>query len=121
MNYLGIDYGKKHVGLAVAFGPLAQPWGETTPNKLVAKVWEMKTRFEITELVLGIPEGKIKKEVLDLADKLRAEGFAVNLADETLSSYDAKKAVRHKSKKKRAGIEHQAAAAVILQSWLDRK
>ncbi len=121
MNYIGIDYGKSHVGLAMAFGPLAQPWGETTPEKLIAKVWELKTSFGIEAIIMGLPEGSMKIPVEEMAQKLRLEGFLVFLTDETLTTYDAQKAVRHKSKHKRTKSEHRAAAAIILQSWLDKQ
>jgi len=97
VNYLGLDYGAKKIGVALAAGPLAQPLA----------------------IIIGLPDGPLKQQVKKFIDELRNLNFELIVVDETLSSHDALMSLRHTGQRKRARLEHTAAAALILQNWLD--
>ena len=124
MKYLGIDFGLKHVGLALADGPLSEPLGEkiyTTLEELFNYLKRVGDEQEIDKIVIGLPEGKlaetIKKFGTNLASLTNKE---VIYQDETLSSREAKdKLMEAGAPQAKRRLDHQAAAALILQEYLD--
>lgn len=119
MNYLGLDYGRSHVGVALATGPLAEPLTTLPNTNLLIRLKQLITQHKIRTIIIGHPEGALASEVRQLVSLLGALNLIVILADETLSSRDAVRSLLHTSRKKRAVNQHAAAAAIILQSWLD--
>lgn len=109
MNYLGLDYGAKHIGIAASSGPLAGPLATVTDPKSIAD-------YVFTLHVDAIVVGDCPSEFLTL---LKTFGLPVHQVDETLSSHDAREALSHTTQSRRQAGEHAAAAAIILQSWLD--
>ncbi len=124
MKYLGIDFGLKHVGLALADGPLSEPLGEkkyTTLAELFAYLKRVCDEQEIDKIVIGLPEGKlaeiVKKFGVALAGLTNKE---VIYQDETLSSQEAKgKLMEASAPQAKRRLDHRAAAALILQEYLD--
>lgn len=111
MNYLGLDYGAVKTGVALATGPLAEPLATIKTEKAIQLIKELINTHNIDSIVVGdCPEIFLDK-LSDLA--------VVHRVDETLSSHDARQSLLHTSQKKRRIAEHSAAAAVILQNWLD--
>ncbi len=111
MNYLGIDYGAAKIGVAIATGPLAEPLVTIKTEKALQLIKLLIYKHNINSIVIGdCPE--------IFLDKL-AELAVVHKVDETLSSHDARQSLLHTSQKKRRISEHAAAAAIILQNWLD--
>lgn len=119
MNYLGLDYGQKHIGVAISAGLLAEPLTTIPNNNLLTRLKQLITAHKIRTVVIGQPAGQLASEVRQLASWLSSLNLIVELADETLSTQDAVKSLLHSGRKKRAANEHAAAAAIILQSWLD--
>ena len=120
MNYLGIDYGLKKTGLAIADGPLAEPLAIVDTDTVLTYLTHIIEKLGIDELVIGQPEGEIAPQVRKFADeKLTALRLPVHVVDETLSSADARRALLHTTQSRRKAWEHAVAAALILQSWLD--
>ncbi|MCP4365227.1 MAG: Holliday junction resolvase RuvX [Planctomycetes bacterium] len=135
MRILGIDYGRKRIGLAVS-DPLcitAQPLptlhrGDAESD--MAALEGLIREREVDEVVVGLPKnmdgslGAIAQEALTFADELRARfQLAVHMVDERLSTSRAHKAMKSTglSRKKRAGSADKVAAQLILQSYLDQK
>lgn len=124
MKYLGIDFGLKHVGLAIADGPLSEPLGEKNYSNLEELLNYLKRvgdEQEIDKIVIGLPEGKladtVKKFGTDLASLTNKK---VIYQDETLSSLEAKsKLVEAGAPQAKRRLDHRAAAALILQEYLD--
>ncbi len=112
MNYLGIDYGKAKVGIAVATGPLADPIATPETKEAIETIKKLVKSHKIDLLVVGDSPETFLKELSEI-------GLPIQVADETLSSHDAREALLHKSQKKRREDEHAVAAAIILQNWLD--
>jgi putative Holliday junction resolvase len=125
MRLLGIDYGRKKIGLAIAEGPMAEPYGVIRYKDikiLSAKVRKIVEEKRIQKIVIGISEGEMAKEVKNFGQKLKREvGIAVVFQDETLSTRDAQqlsiKAGIKREKRKR--LEDAYSATLILQAYLD--
>ena len=112
MNILGLDYGEKHVGVALAEGPLAAPLTTLNNQRAIKQISLLISKYNIEKIVIGNCSA-------DFFDKLKNLGINVFQTDETLSSHDARESLLHVTQKKRRNKEHEAAAAVILQSWID--
>jgi putative holliday junction resolvase len=136
---LGIDYGRRRIGLALSdpTGLLARPWKtmarEGNPGQvaaaLAAEVERLRADADgLATIVLGYPRrlgGEPNSEtpvVEQLAAELRARvDLPLVLQDERLTSReaDAQLALREKDWRRRKPLLDAASAAVILQDYLD--
>ncbi|QQR89631.1 MAG: Holliday junction resolvase RuvX [Myxococcales bacterium] len=130
VSFLGIDYGSKRVGLA-----LAENAELVLPLKTLARgknFWEeLKTcifDYEVDVVVLGLPlnmdgsEGDAAKRTRIFSDELQKHiNVQVMLWDERLSSVEAHDRLDQAgfSSKKQRQVVDQMAAVIILQSFLD--
>jgi putative Holliday junction resolvase len=119
MKILGIDYGRKKIGLAIADGPLAEPYRVIrvkNPEEGVQKVLQVLKELQVEKSVVGVSEGEMGKESRIFAKIIGATTF-----DETLSTYDAKAMSREAGigPKRRHQMEDAFAASVMLQNYLD--
>ena len=127
MNYLGIDYGLKNVGLSISSdSPLAEPL-DTIKNKsleqLVATIVRLLDENSIDKVVIGLPEGKIKSKVEEFRDYLQTVINAeIILWNEDYSTKQAQFQARQARKTvgKIKSKEHSWAATVILQNYLEK-
>jgi len=122
-KYLGIDWGEKRIGLAIADEEtgFALPLGTVSD---LAGVLQTITAEEITKIILGRPyqmaslEHDISPAFLKFADLLAAQtNIPVIQIDERLSSLAAD--AMGGPKKMRAGRD-EIAATLILQSYLEK-
>lgn len=120
--YLGIDYGRAHLGLAIAEHIYATPL-DSLPNDhlLLANLNSLIQQHNITHIVIGIPTGSLVPEIKNFAKTLSAKtGLNVALHDETLTTHEATRQLAtlgvSRAKKKN---EHSYAAALILEDYLD--
>lgn len=125
MRYLGIDFGLKHLGLALADGPLAETFGEkkySQLEKLINYLNSLIIQQQIDKIVIGLPAGKLAGTVKNFAKKLtKLSGQEVFFQDEALSTQEAKaKLMAANAPQKKRRLDHSAAAALILQDYLDR-
>jgi putative Holliday junction resolvase len=134
VRYLGLDLGRKTIGLALADEVLrtARPLrtlrraGDVEAD--LAAIAEVAREYEVTRAVLGLPynmdgtEGASARLARAFAPRL-AERLAVpvDLFDERLSTFEAESRLRDRgvSAKDRRTMVDAEAAAVILQGWLD--
>jgi putative transcription antitermination factor YqgF len=120
--YLGIDYGRKHLGLALAEAKLATPYRsldrEADPLQELAT---LVTKEQITTIVCGLPEGQLVPEITAFARALEAATHVpVVLHPETLSTKEAIAALRAVGgKRKKLQNDHVYAACLILEDYLD--
>lgn len=125
MRLLGIDYGQKKLGVAVAFSPIAEPYSVIRRSNRESVLEKIKTLVEaeqIERVVVGISEGEMAKETKNFADNLRAYlTVPVDLHDETLSTQSAQKLAQEANvaRAKRKRLEDAYAASIMLQSYLD--
>jgi putative Holliday junction resolvase len=116
---LGIDYGRKKIGLARADGSLAEPWKVIKVEdfeEAVAKVLRVLGILQVDKVIVGVSEGRMGEESEKFAERIGAETF-----DETLSTHDAQELSKEAkiAREKRKNLEDAYAACVMLQSYLD--
>jgi putative Holliday junction resolvase len=139
---LGVDLGARRIGLAlsdplgITAGPLAviQRSGDRGADHRA--ILETAREAEATRIVVGLPlslstgrAGPAARAVLDEVAELALRAaaaepaVAVETYDERLSTVSAQAALAAGGVKARArrGMVDKVAAAVILQSWLDRQ
>lgn len=124
MVILGIDYGTKNIGLAIATGPLAEP---LTNLKVTSRVYErlrkICLKLEVEKIVLGISESESARRSRKFAKELEEKlNIPIVFQDETLTTQRAIKllAKARAKKTKRKGPKHKFAASLILQEYLDQ-
>lgn len=133
VRVLGVDFGRRKIGLALS-DPLgmAHPLGTEKVSGLhhiVERILELVKEREVSEVVLGYPlkqdgtVGEMALEVEKLADLLKKEGIKVVLLDERFSSERAIRSLHIMGKKmgKNKRDIDTMAAALLLQEYLDRK
>lgn len=125
MKYLCIDFGLKHLGLAMADGPLAEPFGEKKYEKGIEALnflFQTCNEKGIEAIVFGLPEGQLADTVMNFSDQLKQlTNLPIFFQDETLSTQEAKlKLMAAHAPRKKRRLDHSAAAALILQDYLDR-
>ena len=133
MRILGLDLGERRVGVAVSDpqGILAQPLVQLAPRgrrDLVAAVAHLVAEHGAGRVVVGMPflpdgaRGEQARRAAGVAAALR-QAVAVPIVewDERYSTRDAQEKLREAGDRprRRKGRRDQAAAAVILQSYLD--
>ena len=123
MRILGIDYGKRKMGLAISEGQLASPFKVLEIASLsdaIGKTRQVINQERIDQVVIGLPESG---EALRITKKFifQLKPFIpVIEAEETLSSHQASSIMLDlKLKKKARGREDAYAASLILQNYLD--
>ena len=136
---LAIDVGSRRVGLAISdvSGTLARPLetlvvtgGANAVNRVVGRVDDLLLEDDgLAGIVVGLPvrlDGTPSPEtarVQAFVDALRAKTrVAIATEDERLTSHeaDSRLALRERDWRKRKAVLDAAAAAIILQDYLDR-
>lgn len=136
---LGIDYGARRVGLALsdATGTLASPWRtlqrppseEATLEMLVREIDQLLADGDgLRAVVVGWPrrlDGSVTHQTPVVESFVRAlkqrVSVPVVLQDERLSSHEAESrlAIRERDWRRRKEKLDAAAAAIVLQDYLD--
>lgn len=140
---IGIDVGLARIGvaasdpdsilatpvetIAVADGPKneASPWGRE-----VARVLEIAAEYEAVAIIVGLPASlagrhtqstQMAQSFCEVLTPVLPNGVELFTTDERLSTVQATGQLRSagKNAKKQRSIIDQAAAAAILQSWID--
>lgn len=138
MRVLGIDFGESRIGVALSdpTGTIASPL-ETVRRRRgkrppLRRLEEIAQAHGVTRLVVGLPldlsgnETPWCGEVRAMGDALAARmDVPVAYVDERFTSARAERAVRGiglpRSRREEKGRVDAAAAALILQAWLDRE
>jgi putative Holliday junction resolvase len=145
MRVLGVDFGQRRIGLALsdATATLARPWQAVpagpSPRESALLIAELMSRHradeqsevaEVELIVVGVPK-RLNGEDTDQTGPARAfaraleaqAGLPVEQQDERLSSHEADQllAAREPDWRKRKAKLDAAAAAVILQDYLDAR
>lgn len=136
MRVLGIDFGERRIGLALSdpTGTIATPL-QTVPRRTgkrppLSRLEGIARAREVSRLVVGLPldlrgeETRWCRDVRAMGDELaRRLGVPISYVDERMTSVRAERAVRNvglkKAQREEKGRVDAAAAALILQSWLD--
>jgi putative Holliday junction resolvase len=127
MKVLGIDFGTRKIGLAIATTSLAEVCGVIRFKKIDVAIKKIKKIVEeesIEKIVIGISEGETAKKTKSFGEKLgELISVPVLFQDETLSTKDAQRLSIEAGikRKKRHQLEDAYSATLILQRYLDRK
>lgn len=127
-HYLGIDWGKSRVGLALADEETRIAFAYTTlenDKNLLQKLAEIITRENIETAVIGIPFYVNRKEVEYEGEKLGviikdALGIEIYYQNEMFTTKMAQQGLIERGVKKIKRYDDQESARIILQEWLDK-
>lgn len=125
MKILGIDYGKKKMGLALAEGPLSEPWKVIRFDDIdmaIEELGDLVKSEDIDKVVVGISENEMGEESKNFSLSLSASlKIPVETFDETLTTQEAQKLAIEAGikRQKRREFEDAYAAALMLQDYLD--
>jgi len=133
MRLLGIDFGFKRIGVAVAetevgiVTPRSPLTASGTLKKDAETIAAYARREEVDAVVLGLPveesgeEGKMARIFRTLADHIIGNGIPVHLVDESMTSVQADGTLRQEGLKasQRRKLRDGEAAALILERYLD--
>lgn len=123
MKYLGVDYGKRKVGLSISEGLSASPLKVVEINSLadaMAKISHIIKTENIDELVMGLPDGGESRKITEKFISEMSKVIRVNSISETLSSQNAiKKLIGEGSSQKKRKYEDAVSATLILEEYLD--
>ena len=134
MRILGIDYGRRRIGLAVSdeAGFLARPLDPYLRKHSLRKDLEHLSRlareFEVKTIVVGLPlnmdgsKGEMALEVESFVSQLQElSKIAVIVSDERLTSVEAERVLLEGNvkRKDRKQLRDGLAATLILQGYLD--
>lgn len=122
MTVIGFDFGESKIGVAKGSteSGLAEPVETISAGPRISQEIQRIIRsFHPRHLVVGVSEGTSGRAAQRFAEDLKRQtGLPVSLMDETVSTKEAEVAVRHKPRSRRALLSHAAAAAIILERWL---
>ncbi len=131
--YLGIDYGKKRIGVAMGEAipkPLVVVDGAKPKEEILADFKEIADREQIKGLVVGLPERDDKEETgLNLEIKKFAEGLRDHLnvpifyEPEQYTSAEAERILKKYNVKVMGNKEKvdMLAAVLILEQFIERR
>ncbi len=132
MSILGLDLGKRRIGVAIADVPAlgARPLTTLIRSSLAHDLDLLRAIVadrQVGQIVLGLPlnmngsEGPAARGARDFAARLsKALALPVDLYDERLTSFEAEARLKESSLRRnsRKMMVDQVAAALILEGWL---
>lgn len=131
---LALDYGTRRVGVAIsdALRLTAQPLAviDRSKEELIAAVRRIVADNDVEVIVVGLPtglsgaEGQAARAARQMAaDVAEATGLPVELVDERFTTHIAERAMLEGGVRRRRRREtvDKVAAALILQSYLERQ
>lgn len=134
MRAIGIDYGEKRIGLSygdeIGVATPLEPAIEKSEVERIARIAKVAQERKATDLVVGYPynmdgsAGFKAKEVDAFIEKItKATNLPIHRIDERLTSVEASKGFRsgRDDDLRRSGKLDSAAAALILQDFLDQR
>ena len=122
---LGIDYGRKKIGLSIAEGKLASPLKVLrvkSQEEAILKIGREAEKEKIEKIVVGISEREMGEEIKEFTSKLKEKlDIPITTWDETLSTKDAIKLSIEAGIKqeKRRKMEDAYSATIMLQEYIE--
>lgn len=128
VNYLGIDWGKRDVGIALAHAEtrVAIPFAtERNDTGLVKRLKTLIDMEAVGTVVIGIPSHVNRSEVIYPGEVLgrtltEVVGIRVVYQDEMFTTKLAQQALIQRGERHVHQKDDAEAARIILQEWLDR-
>lgn len=130
---LGLDVGKKRIGIAVSDALLftAQPVetiDRSPENKAIEKIKDLCHHYSVKKIIIGLPKHMnntigVQAEDCIAFSKLLETEYEIIFEDERLSSKQAENILALQGKKytKNKHLIDLKSACIILQQYLDRK
>jgi len=124
---LGIDFGLKKIGLAIAdmdselVMPLETIAVKRDKQNLLRKIDNVCNKEQADKIIIGLPESGLTKQIRNFGEEMKKmTDLPVFYHPETLTTKDALVKMREAGirKKARRKKEDAVAAALILQNWL---
>lgn len=125
MKILGIDYGRRKIGIAIGDTQTLMAEPLMTVNNFKFLILNLKSILNdqmIKKIVIGIPGGKIQAEIKKFGQEVKKEtGVSVEYFDETLTTQDAQEILiaSGRKRKSRKEKEDSVAAAIMLQLFIE--
>lgn len=130
MRCLGIDYGRRRIGLALSDPTMfiASPLliiENKGPKKTVARLLDIIQKNEVGQIVIGLPlhtdgtESEMSREARQFGQIFSDLGFPVTFVDERYSSCTAEEMIGNARDRK--NLIDKVAASIILQMYLDER
>ncbi|MDO8240849.1 MAG: Holliday junction resolvase RuvX [Candidatus Moranbacteria bacterium] len=128
-HFLGLDYGKAKIGLAVADSEVKIAFAHSTldnDRNALDKIGDIIVAEAVGVVVIGKPketEQYNSVSVSRFASEI-SESFPlvrIEFEDEMFTTKMAEDRLKEKGAKKIKNLDNQEAARIILQSWLDRQ
>ena len=129
--YLGIDYGHKKTGLAIAQNIIkkSRPL-KVLYNDYILEINKVLDEWNITKIIIGYPyhnkESKIHDDIKSFIEELKSvvsSSIEIIVHDEQLSSESAKASfaeMRNRGLIKKKNSDYDdISASIILQSWIN--
>lgn len=128
-QYLGIDFGKAKVGLAMADSETKIAFAHTTIDNdkdFLQKLTEIIQENNINKIIIGIPAYINKKNIEHEGEKLgkmiqKIINVEIEYQNEMFTTKIAQQSLIEKGAKHIKSQDDQEAARIILQSWLDKR
>lgn len=120
MRILGIDFGLKKIGLAIAENGFINPLGLVKNKEQIARICQEQA---VEKIVIGLSEKTMGRKTRQFGEELKKlTNLPLVYQDETLTSEDAKNLMVEisKPKKKRQEQIDLIAACLILQNYLEK-
>lgn len=143
MTILGVDYGRRYLGLALVSGwdggkeamvvPIP-PLSFSSLSRVLDQLIETCKQYGVGDVVFGLPklpngnDGTLSKEIRTFSGKLLKKvekekdlRLEIHFIDESLTSFEAKTIVRtvKKTREGKRKLENSLAACLILENFLE--
>ncbi len=130
MRCLGIDYGRRRIGLALSDPTLliASPLviiENRGIKKTVLQILDIIKKHDVHQIVVGLPlhangdESEMSREARQFGEVFTALGYPVEFVDERYTSFEAESIIGNNPQSKK--LIDKVAASIILQIYLDER
>ena len=130
MRCLGIDYGRRRIGLALSDPTLliASPLviiENRGIKKTVLQILDIMQKNDVGQVVVGLPlhvngeESEMSREARHFGGVFTALGYPVEFIDERYTSFEAESIIGDNPQSKK--LIDKVAASIILQVYLDKR
>lgn len=118
MNYLAVDYGQKHIGIAIAINNVISPLCVLDNNKMfLNQLKKIINDYKIDKLFIGIPEGVNVSRIKKMAQYIKKNiDKPLEYVEEAVSTIEASEIyIANKNPKKgyKSNIDAVSAAVIL--------
>ncbi len=119
--YLGIDYGKRKIGLSLSAGNVAVPLYilQNSPS-VIEELKNIVKQERITKIVLGLPTNSQNQETQATRNVLAFQEELIGSVDVPVETFDERLTSRQAQRMGSGSKDDAHAAALLLQSYIDR-